>query len=317
MTERFTVSPSPHVWGKNSVSRVMFDVILALIPAAVASTYFFGLRVIFIIGISIASAVLTEAIIQLIRKKPITTGDLSAVVTGLLLAYTLPSTVPLWIPAIGSFTAIALVKQAFGGLGQNFMNPALTARAILFAAWPMHMIMYAIPGVDGMTTATPLALLKAGENELPSLWYAFVGNIGGSLGETSALALILGAAYLLFRKIISWRIPFVFIGTVGLLTWILGSEGLFTGQGIYSIFLGGLILGAFFMATDYVSSPLTPKGKIIMGIGCGILTVVIRLYGGYPEGVTYAILIMNLFVPLIDRYTMPRVFGEEKKKWAT
>ena len=316
MTERLTVSPSPHIWDKKSVSRVMLDVILALIPAAVAATYFFGVRVLLIMGISVITAVFTEAIIQLIRKKSVTTSDLSAVVTGLLLSYTLPSTVPLWIPAIGSFAAIALVKQAFGGLGQNFMNPALTARAILFAAWPMHMIMYAIPGIDGMTTATPLAILKAGESELPSLWYAFVGNIGGSLGETSALALLLGAAYLLFRRVINWRIPFAFIGTVGLLTWILGQEGLFTGNGIYSIFLGGLILGAFFMATDYVSSPMTPKGKIIMGIGCGILTVVIRLYGGYPEGVTYAILIMNLLVPLIDRYTVPRVFGEERKKWA-
>ena len=316
MTERLTVSPSPHIWDKKSVSRVMLDVILALIPAAVAATYFFGVRVLLIMGISVITAVFTEAIIQLIRKKSVTTSDLSAVVTGLLLSYTLPSTVPLWIPAIGSFAAIALVKQAFGGLGQNFMNPALTARAILFAAWPMHMIMYAIPGIDGMTTATPLAILKAGESELPSLWYAFVGNIGGSLGETSALALLLGAAYLLFRRVINWRIPFAFIGTVGLLTWILGQEGLFTGNGIYSIFLGGLILGAFFMATDYVSSPMTPKGKIIMGIGCGILTVVIRLYGGYPEGVTYAILLMNLLVPLIDKYTVPRVFGEERKKWA-
>jgi electron transport complex protein RnfD len=295
----------------------MLDVILALVPAAVASVYFFGSRVLLIMGVSVASAVLTEAIIRFLRKKPITISDLSAVVTGLLLSYTLPSTVPLWIPAVGSFAAIALVKQAFGGLGQNFMNPALAARAILFAAWPMHMIMYAMPGVDGMTTATPLAILKAGENELPSLWNAFVGNIGGSVGETSALALLLGASYLFYRRVINWRIPFAFIGTVGLLTWILGPEGFFTGKGLYSIFLGGLILGAFFMATDYVSSPLTPKGKIIMGIGCGILTVVIRLYGGYPEGVSYAILIMNLLVPLIDRYTVPRVFGEEKKKWAT
>lgn len=159
MTAKFTVSPSPHIWGSNSVTRVMLDVILALVPAGIAATYFFGLRALLMMGISITSAVVTEATIRIVRKKPLTIGDLSAVVTGLLLAYTLPSTVPLWIPAIGSFIAIALVKQAFGGLGQNFMNPALTARAILFAAWPMHMIMYAIPGVDGMTTATPLAML--------------------------------------------------------------------------------------------------------------------------------------------------------------
>lgn len=314
MTNRLIVSPSPHIWGKTSVSRIMLDVILALIPAGVAAVYFFGIRALMIIAVSISSAVLTEAAIRFLRKKPITVSDLSAVVTGLLLAFTLPSTVPLWIPALGSFVAIALVKQAFGGLGQNFMNPALTARAILFAAWPMHMIMYAIPGVDGMTTATPLALLKAGENELPSLMNAFIGNIGGSLGETSALALLLGAAYLLYRKVISWRIPFAFVSVVFLMTWLLKGEGL--SVAVYSVFLGGLILGAFFMATDYSSSPMTPKGKLIMGVGCGVLTVVIRLYGGYPEGVTYAILIMNMIVPLIDKYTMPRVFGEETKQWA-
>jgi len=316
LSKQYTVSPSPHLWDKNSVTRIMLDVILALLPAGIAATYFFGIRALIMIVIAIVSAVLTEAIINILRKKRQTIGDLSAVVTGLLLAYTLPSTVPFWIPIVGSVIAIALVKQAFGGIGQNFMNPALTARAILFAAWPVHMVLYAIPGIDGMTTATPLAILKAGEGELPSLLNAFLGNIGGSLGETSALALLLGAAYLLIRKVINWRTPIVFISTVFVLTWMLGGETLFTGDALRSILLGGLILGAFFMATDYSSSPMTPKGKVIMGLGCGVFTVVIRVFGGYPEGVTYAILLMNLLVPLIDRFTIPRVFGEAKRKWA-
>lgn len=310
---KLTVSPAPHIWSKNSVSRVMLDVIIALVPAGLAATYFFGLRVLLIIFLSIASAVVTEMSIQAIRKKTATITDLSAVVTGLLLAYTLPTTVPLWFPVVGSFLAIALVKQAFGGLGQNFMNPALTARAILFAAWPVYMVVYAVPFLDVLTGATPLSLLKAGE-QLPTIFNMVIGNIGGSLGETSKIALLLGASYLLYKKVISWRIPFTFIGTVAVLTWFLGPNGLFTGNAIYHVFGGSLILAAFFMATDYVSSPITPKGKLVMGFGCGIITVIIRLYGGYPEGVTYAILLMNLLVPLIDRFTIPRVFGEVGNK---
>jgi len=293
----------------------MFDVVLALIPAALAAVYFFGVRVLFIIGLSVLSAVLTEALIQKLTKKPITINDWSAVVTGILLAYNLPPTAPWWLPVIGSAIAIALVKHAFGGLGQNFMNPALAARAILLAAWPVRMTSWQIPGVDTVSTATPLAILKgteAGAAQLPSLWDAFLGNIGGCIGETSALALLIGAAYLLYRGVINWRIPFTFIGTVALLTWIFGGDGLFTGNAIMHILTGGLILGAFFMATDYPSSPVTPLGQIIMGIGCGIITSVIRLYGGYPEGVSYSILIMNIAAPLIDRYTEPRIYGEVK-----
>jgi electron transport complex protein RnfD len=208
-----------------------------------------------------------------------------------------------------------LVKQAFGGLGHNFINPALAARAILLAAWPVYMTAWVSRGADAVSTATPLAILKGTEGagaQLPPLWDIMTGNTTGCIGETSDLALLIGAAYLFYRRVISWRIPFAFIGTVALLTWILGPQGLFTGNAIYHVFSGGLILGAFYMATDYSSSPVTPKGRIIMGIGCGIITSVIRLYGGYPEGVAYSILLMNVATPLIDRYTMPRVYGEVK-----
>ncbi|MGI6189592.1 MAG: RnfABCDGE type electron transport complex subunit D [Clostridiales bacterium] len=309
------VSSSPHIYSKESISRIMLDVVLALIPAIVAAVYFFGGRIVLIIAVSVLTAVATEAIIQKLMKKPVTIRDWSAVVTGVLLAFNLPPAVPLWLPAIGSAIAIALVKQAFGGLGHNFMNPALAARAILLAAWPVHMTAWFQAGTDAISTATPLAILKGLEGsieQLPSLWEIIIGTPWGCIGETSNLALLLGAAYLLFRRIINWRIPFTFIGTVALLTWIIGPRGLFTGNGIYHIFSGGLILGAFFMATDYSSSPVTPKGQIIMGIGCGILTSIIRIFGGYPEGVSYSILLMNIATPLIDRYTMPRIYGEVK-----
>jgi electron transport complex protein RnfD len=309
------VSSSPHIYSKESISRIMLDVVLALIPAIVAAVYFFGGRIVLIIAVSVLTAVATEAIIQKLMKKPVTIRDWSAVVTGVLLAFNLPPAVPLWLPAIGSAIAIALVKQAFGGLGHNFMNPALAARAILLAAWPVHMTAWFQAGTDAISTATPLAILKGLEGsieQLPSLWEIIIGTPWGCIGETSNLALLLGAAYLLFRRIINWRIPFTFIGTVALLTWIIGPRGLFTGNGIYHIFSGGLILGAFFMATDYSSSPVTPKGQIIMGIGCGILTSIIRIYGGYPEGVSYSILLMNIATPLIDRYTTPRIYGEVK-----
>ena len=329
---RLTVSSSPHIHSNESVSRIMLDVVLALIPAGIVAALVFGWRVLLVIGTAVLFAVLTEALIQKLTKQPVTINDWSAVITGILLAYNLPPTAPLWLAAIGSIIAIALVKQAFGGLGQNFMNPALAARAILLAAWPVQMTDWLIPGttilswditasatasataVDALSGATPLAVLSsgAGVEALPSFWDILIGNIGGCIGEVSSLALLIGAIYLLYRRVISWRIPLTYIGTVALLTWVFGGEGLFTGNGIYHIFIGGLILGAFYMATDYSSSPVTPKGQIIMGIGCGILTSVIRLIGGYPEGVSYSILIMNIATPLIDKYTMPRIFGEVK-----
>ncbi|MBM7581733.1 electron transport complex protein RnfD [Caldicoprobacter guelmensis] len=314
------VSSSPHVYSKDTTVRIMRDVVLALLPAAAVAVYFFGVRAALIMAISVLSAVITEAVVQKLMKKPITVNDWSAAVTGLMLAFNLPPTVPLWLPVVGSIVAIALVKQAFGGLGHNFMNPALAARAILLAAWPVYMTTWAEPihgivnsAADAVSSATPLAILKGLEGteaQLPPLWAIILGSTKGCLGETSDLALLLGAAYLLWRRVINWRIPFSFIGTVALLTWVLGPRGLFTGNAIYHIFSGGLILGAFFMATDYSSSPVTPKGQIIMGIGCGVITTIIRLYGGYPEGVTYSILLMNVATPLIDRFTMPRIYGE-------
>ena len=333
MNNTLTVSSSPHITSGESVSRIMLDVILALIPAGIAAVIFFGWRAALVIGVSVLSAVAAEAVYQKLMKKPVTIRDFSAVVTGILLAYNLPPTIPLWIVVVGAVIAIVLVKQIFGGIGHNFMNPALAARAILLAAWPVEMTTWESPIIDGVSnatraatssatvdgvsnatsSATPLAILKSGDGvwaDLPPLWDVFVGRIGGCIGEISALALLLGAAYLLIRRVINWRIPITYIATVGLLTWFFGKDGLFTGHGLYHIFSGGLILGAFFMATDYSTSPVTPKGQIIMGIGCGIITTVIRILGGYPGGVSYSILIMNVATPLIERYTRPRIYGE-------
>lgn len=313
-SQRLIVSSSPHVRSESTVSSIMLDVVIALIPAIVAAAMFFGIRALFIIGVSVAAAVLTEALIQRLMKKPVTINDWSAVVTGLLLAFNLPPSAPWWLAVIGSAFAIAIVKQLFGGLGYNFLNPALAARAFLLASWPVRMTTWTQPGADAVTTATPLAILKGTEaaGQLPSLMSMFIGNIGGTIGETSALALLIGGAYLLYKRVINWRIPIIYIATVAVLTWILGPDGAFTGKPLYHVLGGGLILGAFFMATDYVTSPVTPVGQVIMGLGCGILTAVIRLYGGYPEGVSYSILFMNVATPLIDRYTVPRKFGEVK-----
>lgn len=309
-----TVSSSPHIRSRESVSRIMLDVVIALIPAGAVSAYFYGLRVIWVVLLAVASAVLTEYAIQKLAKKPVTINDFSAVVTGMLLAYNLPATAPWWLPVIGSAIAIALVKHVFGGLGHNFMNPALAARAILLTAWPVRMTSWVQPGVaDAVSYATPLAILKGSEatGELPSLFDMIIGNIGGTIGEVSSIALLIGAVYLLFRQVINWRIPVVYIGTTFVLVTVLGGSGLY--NGLYHIFAGGLILGAFYMATDYATTPITSKGQVIMAVGCGILTAVIRIYGGYPEGVSYAILLMNVASPLIDKYTVPHIFGEVKK----
>ncbi|MBU3111886.1 RnfABCDGE type electron transport complex subunit D [Clostridium lacusfryxellense] len=305
----YTVSSSPHIKSNDSVQGIMRDVIIALIPATFAGIYFFGMQAFLVTLVSVLSCIVAEALWQNFTHRKITIGDLSAVVTGLLLAFNLPAAVPLWLPAIGGFFAIIIVKQFFGGIGQNIMNPALAARAFLLASWPVHMTNWT---VDGVASATPLALLKSGSDALPSLMNVFVGNIGGCIGDTSVLALLIGGAYLLYRKIISLHTPVAFIGSVFILTLILGRDGLMTGNALYEICTGGLVLGAFFMATDYSTSPMTKKGQVIFGIGCGVLTTVIRLYGGYPEGVSYAILIMSLFVPFIDKFTAPRIFGEVK-----
>lgn len=311
MSEKlYTVSTSPHIKSKDTVSTVMRDVLIALIPAALAGVYFFGMNAFLVIVTAVASAVLSEYVFEKITKRPITIGDLSAVVTGLLLAFNLPPTLPLWMVAVGSAFAIIVVKCFYGGVGQNIVNPALAARAFLLAAYPVRMTTWTL---DGTTGPTPLGILRGdGSLALPKLFDVFVGNIGGCIGETSALALLIGAAYLLYKKIITWHIPVSYIGTVFILTTILGRKGLMSGNGIYEILLGGLILGSFYMATDYTTSPMTKTGHLIFGISCGLLTTLIRLYGGYAEGVSYSILIMNLFVPFIDKFTNPRVFGGGK-----
>ncbi|MGE5574263.1 MAG: RnfABCDGE type electron transport complex subunit D [Bacteroidota bacterium] len=308
------VSSSPHQRAAVSTPVIMSDVILALMPAALAGVWFFGLRALAMMVVCVAAAVVTEAGLERLMRKPVTIGDYSAAVAGLLLALVLPPDLPLWMGAIGAVFAMAIAKLIFGGLGQNIFNPALIGRAVLLASWPVFMTRWRwpifqapwIPDFDAVSSATPLALWRLSGIKTPYL-SLFLGNVAGSIGETSALAILVGAAYLLWRGHISWRIPVSFIGTVAVLAAVFGQDPLF------HVLAGGLLLGAFFMATDYVTSPVTPKGQIVFGIGCGVLTVFIRLYGGYPEGVCYAILIMNAATALIDRYTAPRKFGEVKK----
>lgn len=304
MSDMFlSASSSPHIRSKEDTSVIMRDVVIALIPALIASVYYFGMDALILTLISIVTAVVTEGLIQKIIKVPVRIYDGSAVVTGMLLAFNLPPTAPWWLAVIGSAFAIAIVKLAFGGIGQNFMNPALAARAFLLASWGTQMTTFEWPDIVG--TATPLEMLAAG-GEIPSYMDLFLGNVAGVLGETSALAILIGGAYLLYRGVISWRVPVIYLGTVAVITLIAGSDP------VYHLLSGGLMLGAFFMATDYSSSPVTAKGQVIFAIGCGILTSVIRLWGGYPEGVSYSILLMNVATPLIDKYTRPRVYGEVK-----
>ena len=311
MENRLTVSSSPHIRSSETTQKIMRDVTIALAPAAAFGVYNFGLRALTILVLSIVSAIVTEALCQKIRKQVITIDDFSAVVTGLLLGMNLPSTVPYWIPVVGSVFAIAVVKQAFGGLGHNFINPALAARALLVASWPVQMTTWSSVTTDATATATVLGIIKEGTGaELPSLMDMLLGRIGGCIGETSALLLLLGGVYLIYKGIISIKIPGIYIGTVAILTLII--TGFDVNMTIIHILSGGLILGAFFMATDYASSPITPKGQIIYAIGMGLITVVIRFYGGYPEGVSYSILLMNVAAPLIDKYSKQRVFGGAK-----
>lgn len=318
MSSSIIVSGTPHVRSKESIQSIMRDVVIALIPASVMGIYYFGIKALMLIAISIVSSVVFEWGYEKILKKPITVTDFSAVLTGLLLALNLPATASWWVPVVGSFVAIVLGKQFYGGLGQNFINPALIGRAFLVAAYPTQTTGAAFATgrmvVDASTYATPLAELKAGTAVIngEAIKNALIGNVGGCIGETCAIALIIGGVYLIAKHIISWRIPVVYIVVVFSLTTLMRGYGVM--GGVYEIFLGGLMLGAFFMATDYVTSPISAKGQIIFAVGCGLLTSFIRVYGGYPEGVSYSILIMNLAVPLIDRYTRPRIFGEVKAK---
>nr|AIB09463.1 electron transport complex protein RnfD [Halanaerobium sp. TB24] len=300
MNNELIVTSSPHVRSQDSIQKIMWSVVIALLPAVFAAVYFFQARAISVILTAVAGAVLTEYIFQKIRKKRITIKDGSAVVTGLLLALTLPPSIPLWTAFFGSVVAIGLGKQVFGGIGQNPFNPALVGRAFLTASYPVLMTTW---NVDGVSSATPLSQMKM-DGIATDTWNLFVGQIGGSLGETSALALLLGFAYLLYKGYVNWRIPLAMVGTVFLGTFAFGSDP------IFHLFAGGLMLGALFMATDMVSTPTTKLGRWLFGIGAGFLVVVIRLWGGYPEGVMYSILLMNTAVPLINRYTRPRSLGE-------
>ncbi|MFN4227320.1 MAG: RnfABCDGE type electron transport complex subunit D [Candidatus Ratteibacteria bacterium] len=301
---------SPHIHSSETTGKIMFYVIVSLIPALIGSIYFFGFYVLKVILVSIISCVLSELLFQILMKKEIRISDGSAIVTGILFAFVLPPRIPLWIVALGGFLAIFLVKELFGGIGFNIFNPALTVRAILLASYPVEMTKFTKPfdyNIDAITSPTPLFIIREKINEqLPSLWQMFIGNRSGCIGETSVLLLLLGAIFLLYKKVITWHIPISYILTVAVLS-------LFTNENLgYQIMAGGLILGAFFMATDYVTSPITKRGKIIFGIGCGLITFLIRKVGGYPEGVCYSILFMNMLVPLINRYTLPKKFGSKK-----
>ena len=312
--KKLTVSASPHVRSAQTVSGIMLNVIIALIPALAASVWLFGLRVLLVCAVTVSVSVLSEYIARKVMKRHNTIGDLSAVVTGLILAFNLPVSIPLWMAAIGSVIAIVVAKQFFGGIGQNFVNPAIAGRIILMVSFPTAMTTWTAPfaykSTQGtITTATPLA---AEESELPSLLKMFLGMRGGSLGETCAAALIIGGLYLIIRKIISPSIPLSFIGTVAVIMLIAGKGDL--SFVAYQLLSGGLMLGAFFMATDYATSPINFKGKIIFGIGCGIITSMIRLFGSLPEGVSFAIILMNILVPHIENLTTPKPFGTVKEK---
>ena len=307
---KLTVASSPHIRGNFRTSRLMLDVVIALLPAFAAGVCRFGVQALLVGLVSVASAVAAEYICSRVTRSRNTVIDGSAVVTGLLLAMTLPASVPLWQTAIGAVFAIVIVKALFGGLGQNVFNPALSGRALMMLLWPVSLTRFT---VDGVSSATPLHHMVMPALPEESILDMFLGGCPGCIGEVSALALLIGGAYLVWRRVISIRIPAAYIGTVAVLTLIFARAGSNAEWMLYNLFSGGLMLGAIFMATDYATSPVTPKGQIIFGAGCGVLTVIFRYFGIYPEGVTYAVLIMNACVWVIDRYTPPRRFGVQKK----
>lgn len=305
---RLSVSSSPHLKGKNTTQRIMLDVIIALIPALIMAVVYFGFRALVLSAVCVLSSVLAEFVARKVMKRNNTVSDLSAVVTGLILSLNLPVTLPLWMAAFGSVVAIVVVKQFFGGLGQNFVNPAITARIVLMLCFAGAMTNWTLPMTDGVTGATPLTVLASKEGQLPELWQMLVGYRGGSMGETCVLALLAGGIYLVIRKVISPIIPLSFISTVFICGLFAGFEYV-----VYSVLSGGLFLGAIFMATDYVTSPITKWGKVIFGVGCGFITFMIRYFGSLPEGVSYAILLMNILTPHIDNLTLPKPFGFKKE----
>ncbi len=310
---KLIVSSSPHIRTPRGTQQIMLDVIIALLPALVAAVIFFGVKPLIVTCVSVISCVVFEFAYRKLLKKTDSYMDLSAVVTGMLLAYCLPYTFPWWAVIIGAFFSIVLVKQLFGGIGKNIWNPALAGRAFLLVSYAVLMTTWS-DGPDAATFATPLASLHAGALAPDGLWNMFIGNIGGSFGEVSALALLIGGAWLVYRKVISLRIPVAYIGTVAVLTLIFSRGNNHIMWMLQNLLSGGLLLGAIFMATDYCTSPVTPNGQLIFGVGCGLLTVLIRYFGGYPEGVSFAILIMNCCTWLIDQHTAPRRFGVTKGK---
>ena len=325
--EHFILSSSPHAHANASVSRIMLDVILALLPTTAVGIWFFGMNAVWTIAVCVSTCIVTEALCRMAMKRDNTIGDLSAVLTGLLLALNLPAGIPLWMAVIGSVFAIGVAKQVFGGIGMNPFNPALAARAFMLISFTGPMTTWLKPicrgccaAPDAMTTATPLAVMKGlysvdctasatphaqhALEQLPCLWDLLIGNMPGCIGEVSAIALALGAAYLLWRKVITWHIPVAFIATVYVYSLIAGGA-----PAHVQVLTGGVMIGACFMATDYVTSPITAKGKLVFGFGCGLLCMLIRQFGSYPEGCSFAILIMNAVTPLINRWTQPKPFG--------
>ncbi len=311
--KNFTVSSSPHISSRRTTQNIMLDVIIALLPAVVASILIFGFYSLGLIVVCVGTAVISELVFNVICKKEQTVGDLSAAVTGLILALNLPTSVSLWQAMVGSFVAIVVVKCLFGGIGCNIANPALVGRIVIFLSFSGAMTVNPAPTIkfaDAVSGATPLAVMKGAEGELPSLFQLLFGLYGGAIGETCSVALLLGFVYLLIRKVITWHIPVTFVATLAIFVWLTGADP------IYHIFTGGILMGAIFMATDYVTSPATPWGKIIFGIGCGLVSGLIRIYGNYPEGVSFAILLMNLLCPYIEKWTVRTPLGALKAKKA-
>ncbi|MBR6615751.1 MAG: RnfABCDGE type electron transport complex subunit D [Lachnospiraceae bacterium] len=310
MAKLFNVSSSPHVRSKVSTSNIMFDVAIAMVPALIWGVMQFGMRALIVVVATVASCVLSEYVYEKIMKKPITIGDGSALVTGMILGLNMPPAIPVWIPCLGGVFAIIVVKQLYGGLGQNWMNPALAARCFLLISFAGKMTQFTDPTIDAIASATPLAVMKAGGDVA---WMdMLIGKIPGTIGEVSAIALLIGAAYLLFKKVISIRIPGTYILTFAIFAFVFGRQDM--NYVLAQVFGGGLIFGAFFMATDYVTSPITPKGQLVFGICLGLLTGLFRIFGGSAEGVSYAIIFCNMLVPLIEKYTLPTAFGKGGKK---
>ena len=313
---RLVVSSSPHIHTNESVRRIMLDVLIALFPACVSSVLFFGFRSVVIILSAVCACMLSEFVYEKAVKRETTVSDLSAAVTGVLLGLNMPPTIPIWMLVIGSMFSIIIVKQLYGGLGKNFLNPALAGRCFMLIAWAGAMTNFSAPAfVDAATSATPLAVMKNGaDGNMPTVVSAFLGAKGGSIGETSGLCLLIGFVYLLIRRVVTCRIPLTYIITFAVLTFFFGDNTTGMSMAVFTlmqILTGGLLLGAFFMATDYVTTPTTPRGQYIFALGCGILTFVIRRFGGYPEGVSFSILLMNVASPLIETLTVPKPFGAD------